>query len=270
MSRNGLWGLMRADGTEVLPCKSTSPVTACSTLPHWRWEDSSNSEDWKSFYALSDQISAAGDGTLCTGEHGIQTVSFFYALNAPGRDKYGVDPSALRVYESGSPGSCKEMEDSYWNIYGDTLPVYNANLLGGSGDPSYPSDPIETDNRIYWYVNRNGSGLFVPECRRALWFLDEALAPVQQESGWAYMDRQGGFVTQPVYQPTWCFEGGNSPAYAACLQNGYAAACREGQWGLLDSSGTEVIPCENEGVAWEGTHLWVKRQDGWHLTSLPD
>lgn len=270
MSKDGLWGLMRADGTEILPCKSSFPVFACGTEPHWRWEDSSNPTDWESFYALSDQISSAGDGTLCTGEHGAQAVSFFYALNAPGRDKYGVDPSALRVYESGSPGSCKEMDDSYWNIYGDTLPVYNADLLGGSGDPSYPSVPIEKeDGGIYWYINRNGSGLFVPQCKMALWFLDESLAPIQQESGWAYMSSQKGFVTQAVYQPTWCYDENGSPVYAACLQNGYAAVCREGQWGLLDASGTEVIPCENAGVAWEGTHLWIKEENGWQLTSLP-
>ncbi len=270
MSRDGLWGLMRADGTLVLPCKSSFPVFACGTEPHWRWEDSYNPADWESFYALSDQISVAGDGTLCTGEHGPQTISFFYALNAPGRDKYALDPGALRVYISGSPGSCEALADSYWEIYGESLPVYNGEILGGNADPTYPSEPQPDSNgTVYWYMNRNGTILPVGGIQKALWFFEEALAPVELEGGWAYIDHRGNTVTETAYQPTWCFDGENLPTYAACLQNGYAAVCREGQWGLLDSNGAEVIPCENEGVAWEGTHLWVKSRDGWHLTSLP-
>ena len=87
---------------------------------------------------------------------------------------------------------------------------------------------------------------------------------------WAYVNRSGDLVTEAVYEPVW-HNGGkdNPPVYAACLQNGYAAVCRDGQWGLMDSTGAEIIPCEHPGIAWEGTTLWVKADDGWHKTELP-
>ena len=37
MSQNGLWGLMRADGTELLPCQGSSPVSNCGAAGEWIW-----------------------------------------------------------------------------------------------------------------------------------------------------------------------------------------------------------------------------------------
>ena len=34
MSKDGLWGLMRADGTELLPCVSAAPVSGCGMEQH--------------------------------------------------------------------------------------------------------------------------------------------------------------------------------------------------------------------------------------------
>ena len=59
------------------------------------------------------------------------------------------------------------------------------------------------------------------------------------------------------------------PVSGAPLQNGYAVVRRGNGWGLLDENGVEVIPCEEQGVAWEGTTLWVKNDTGWHKTALP-
>ena len=41
------------------------------------------------------------------------------------------------------------------------------------------------------------------------------------------------------------------------------------QAGLIRGDGTEVIPCEKDGVAWGETTLLVKEGDGWHRTELP-
>ena len=35
VSRDGLWGLIRADGEEVLPCEAPVPITRCGGGWHW-------------------------------------------------------------------------------------------------------------------------------------------------------------------------------------------------------------------------------------------
>ena len=61
-----------------------------------------------------------------------------------------------------------------------------------------------------------------------------------------------------------------TPTLAAPLQNGYAAVCRDGLWGLLNANGAEALPCAYEGVAWEGTTLWVQEDGVWCEQELPD
>ena len=275
MSQNGLWGLMRADGTEVLPCRSTEPVSRCGAEDHWIWFPE-QAMDWEAFDALSAQLTAAGDGALCPGHGGLGDM-FFYDLDSPGRDTTAVDLSALRWYQVGTPGEVYEMDDTLWDTYGDILPVFSAHEEGEEGDPKFPGDPVpDNTGALYWYLCKDGSGLYIPGAVQAGWFFHEDLAPVKIGEKWAYVDRDGNLKTEAVYDAIWGIQGEynnpddpTAPQYAASLQNGYAAVCRDGQWGLLDSTGAEVIPCEHPGVAWEGTNLWVKSEDGWHQEELP-
>ena len=272
MSKDGLWGLMRADGTELLPCVSAAPVSGCGMEQHWICGSGGNPLSWEEIEALSEQLTASGDGSICPG-HGGGGDMFFYNLDSEGRDPYALDASALRWYRMGTPGDVFPMEEELWDKYGLILPVFSAHEEGEEGDPAYPSEPVEDENgALYWYLCKDGSGLLIPGAKQALWFLDEELAPVQIEEKWAYVNRKGEIVAKAQYSPTWesdSFMEDTGPRYAACLQNGYAAVCRDGQWGLLNYSGKEVIPCEKQGVAWEGTNLWIKEQDGWHRSPLP-
>jgi hypothetical protein len=195
------------------------------------------------------------------------------------------DTGALRAYvSSDGPGDIVEITDEMWNKYGDLLPVYDAHEEGGDGDPVYPSDPVpgmRGDGRqvVHYYASREGWALLTPDVQVAGFFFDEPLAPVQLTGGkWAYLGRDGQEpVTEGIYDPT-CDTvrdattglSGTEPLYAAHLQNGYAAVRQGSAWGLLGPDGTEVIPCEKAGVAWEGTTLWVKEADGWHQNQLPD
>lgn len=275
MSQNGLWGLMRADGTEVLPCRSTEPVSRCGAEDHWIWFPE-QAMDWEKFDALSAQLTEAGDGALCPGHGGLGDL-FFYDLDSPGRDTTAVDLSALRWYRMGTPGDVYPMDDTLWDDYGDLLPVFSAHEEGEEGDPAFPGDPVPDDTgALYWYISKDGSAFYVPGAVQAGWFFHEDLAPVQIGEKWAYVDRNGNLKTEAVYSAVWGTQGEynnpedpTAPKYAACLQNGYAAICRDGKWGLLDATGAEVIPCEYPGVAWEGTTLWVKAEDGWHTAELP-
>lgn len=268
MSKDGLWGLMRADGTQVLPCTYEYPITSCQFDKEWVWNDSQNPLDWDAYDALSAELEEAGDGRLCAA-HGGAGDQFFYDLDSPGRDPYAVDLTALRWYASSTPGEVYAMEDSLWEKYGDLIPVYSTH----PDEYGYPTSPVADETgATYWYISREGAGITIPGATMALWFLEEDLAPVKLEDGWAYLDRSGNLVTEAVYQPTWSIPNywrGYELSYASCLQNGYAAVCREGLWGLLDANGIEVIPCENAGVAWEGNHLWIKGENGWHEAQLP-
>lgn len=58
-------------------------------------------------------------------------------------------------------------------------------------------------------------------------------------------------------------------ARAAPLLNGYAVVCRDGQFGLLDGSGAEFVPCTYDGLVWDGGTAWVKQNDGWHEYTIP-
>lgn len=57
--------------------------------------------------------------------------------------------------------------------------------------------------------------------------------------------------------------------YASPLLNGYAAVCRDGKWGVLDSTGKEYIPCEYEYAAWNGHVLWLKQNGEWRASASP-
>lgn len=279
MSSGGKWGLMRADGTELLPCMAAEPAASCGW--HWMWwvDDAgyNGDETHEQYYAA---LQASGDGELCPG-HGGSTEFFFYDLDIPGRDPDTPDLGALRAYVgSDCPGSIQPVREEQWAQYGDLLPVFSAHEAGEPGDPVYPGEPVKNENGgIYWYMGRDGASLLFPgeTVRMAGWFFEQELAPVQAADGlWAYVDRQGQFVTDAVYSAVYdtavdpeTYERTSEPRYAAYLQNGRAAVCRDGKWGLLDSAGRECVPCEYDGAAWEGTTLWVKENGSWTRREVP-
>lgn len=282
MEQDGRWGLMRADGTELLPCLAPAPVSRCGAAGHWIWFASLGAEKFDEYAA---QLETSGDGTLCGG-HGGASNSFFYNLDAPGLDRSAIDLMGLYCYRCSEQGAVIPMQDvpladQLWDFYGDLLPVYSAHLEGEEGDPAWPGPLVESTRGDgtpiqWWYISREGAAILPSALEQAGWFFDEALAPVEMQGQWAYLDREGNLVTEAVYEPVcdsardeYTGETLPDPTWAAHLQHGYAAVCRDGKWGLLDATGAEVIPCEEEGVAWEGTTLWIKEDGGWHQTELP-
>lgn len=282
MEQNGLWGLMRADGTELLPCLAPAPVSQCGAAGHWIWFSTAGAGDFSNYDA---ELQTSGDGALCPG-HGGFSYSFFYNLDAPGLDPSAIDLTGLYCYRRSTPGDSAPLQDDptagrLWDFYGDLLPVYSAHLEGEDGDSTWPG-PLVESTRVdgapikWWYINRQGDANFTPDLDQAGWFFDEALAPVETQGHWAYLDREGNPVTEAVYDPVcdtvrdpYTGEVGAEATWAAHMQNGYAVVRQGDAWGLLDDTGTEVIPCEKAGVAWEGTTLWVKEKDGWSRTELP-
>lgn len=265
VSRDGRWGLMRADGTELLACASPVPISCCGVGQHWiYWPQPALG--WDAFDALSAELEAAGDGSLCPG-HGMMADSFLYDLDA-GRIVY---------YRYTAPSDIYPMEEDAWQKYGGLLPVCPVHLTRESEE-----DPWSVGERqgSWFYIGQDGEAVRpnrdgeAVEAVAAGWFYREALAPVKVDGRWAYLDRSGRLATEAVYDPVYrgnysASETETAPTQAACLQNGYAAVSRDGRWGLLAADGAEVIPCEQPGVAWEGTTLWVKSEDGWRKQELP-
>lgn len=280
VSRDGKWGLIRADGTEILPCLAETPVARCLPQGHWMWSVPAMS--WEEVDAKTAELEVAGEAGICPG-HGGGMLFFFYDLDVPGRDVHALDPGAFRAYYAGDgPGDIVEISDEMWETCGDLLPAFSAHEEGEAGDPVYPGDPVIRENEDgsvteYMYISREGWGFDVPNAQMAGFFYDEQLAPVQMPGGWTYVDRTGRVLsTADYYDPTYATgpklyndPPSTEPYYAAPLQNGYVAVRRGDAWGLLDAAGTEVIPCEEAGVAWEGTTLWIKQADGWHQSELP-
>lgn len=252
--KDGLWGLITADGRELVPCINERPVDICDKN-EWICEalQTYTTEEHPDAIALRQ----ATGRPLCLA-HGVLYGWYYYDLDAREARRYSVlDGSSFN----------EPVKESDWSTFGDWLPVYPARM-----QDEYDVGPAEGG---WMYVNaageqlqpRNAAG---EEPDEAGWFFQEALAPVSFDGKWAYTDRDGNLATEAVYEPVWHDGGeGNPPEYAACLRNGYAAVCRDGKWGLLDSTGTEVVPCEYAGTAWEGTVLWVKAEDGWHQAELP-
>ncbi|MDD4849536.1 MAG: hypothetical protein PHO10_02415 [Gemmiger sp.] len=266
VSQGGKWGLIRADGTELLPCRADRPVAECGNH-HWVWPVAGM--DWAELDQYTATLEGAGENGVCPG-HGGAYGYFFYDLDWPGRDIYALDGNALCACRGmDGPGTIAQVTEQDWDTYGDLLPVFSAHEVENNGtvEPGKPEDG-------YWYISRNGSGMG-PEAQNANWFFDQPLAPVEQNGKWRYIDRNGGAATEAVYDATYSVKdsygenASTAPDLAAYLQNGYAAVCRDGGWGLLNGEGTETLPAHYAGAAWEGTTLWLKEADGWHQSALP-
>ena len=254
VSQNGLWGLIDADGQAILPCINATPIALCDGN---EWVCGAIEPYGSSFDSVDEAIRQATGFGLCQG-HGLLRRTFYYDLDQKA-------PCTYTTLDGSS--STRAVHTSEWAVFGDWLPVYPARVQD--------RDTLGGAEGGWMYVNAAGQRLNptdpsanAPDA--AGWFFAEALAPVGFDGRWAYMNREGRLVTDVVYEPTWheAWQG-TELQYAASLQNGYAAVCRGGQWGLLDSTGAEIIPCQYPGTAWDGTALWVKTGDGWHKAELP-
>lgn len=81
MCKDGKWGLMRSDGSEVLPCRAPEPLFECG-LGNRHWHDYTNGLSWEAADALrkeyARQLQACGDGVICDGHDGDGYLEFVY------------------------------------------------------------------------------------------------------------------------------------------------------------------------------------------------
>lgn len=252
MSQDGLWGLMRSDGTEVLPCQFSVPLTGCASAGLAWHALNDPSLTVERLDELNAQLQAGGDGTMCSGEHGGSSRYWYY----------DTDTQQVRVYGGMEVASVQDLSETD-TAYGNYLPCMLGTYVDGQGDPDYyeATDPVTVV-----YANADGTPLNDQSYQAGNCFYDQALTAAEQNGKWLYLDQNGAAVTEAVYDATY---GTADTSYASPLLNGYAPVCRDGQWGLLDAAGTEVVPCAYQGAAWDGGLLWLRQEDGWHAYTLP-
>ena len=263
VEKDGLWGLIASDGTELLPCRSADPVQNIG-WEEGAWQWTPEPYDWDAVQRYSAELQALGHGGVTTNEVDVNRISYWYDLDAPGRDIHAFDFSALRAYTTG--GSMRELTESDWETFGEPLPIGHCREGGGNGDPVWPEDTGE--GIIYWCKNAGASFPDYP-VEMAGFFRQETIAPYKKEGKWGYYNRTTNAVTPCVYDAVFAFEmGAEGPVQAADAVNGYAVVCRDGRWGLLNEQGVEVLPCAYDGTAWDGETVWVKQEDGWQAFTL--
>ena len=254
MCQGGKWGLMQSDGTVLLPCRADYPVRRCaSSTLKWHYVVSASSEDWQMY---NDTLAAANAGKLCSGEHDGLLLAWTYDID-----------SGKVCKSAGMMGDDEPLADTD-KIYGEYLPCERCIWADGNGDPGY----YETaEGGGYVFANADGELLNDTIYEDAGCFYDQNLAPVKMNGKWGYINLKGELVTDTVYEPIYGVDYANNYAlrYASPLLYGYAAVCRDGKWGVLDSTGKEYIPCEYEYAAWNGHVLWLKQNGEWQSQTLP-
>lgn len=265
MCKDGLWGLMRSDGTEVLPCRAPQPLVECF-IEGRRWHGYQDNLPWDEMLAEEKRINVllreSGDGMLCAAHDGGTYLEFVYLTD-------------YKVYTySGSmgPGELAAPTDEDMLLYSGRVDGYVPVQTGVTEDEGDDHVSIISDGQ-YIYRRRNGSAANIYHYTLADYFFDATLAPAEREGKWVYLGTMGEEVTPVCYDSVYYTNTSGDGSFlfrrAAPLLNGYTPVSRSGKFGLLDRAGAEYVPCTYDGLVWDGGTAWVKLDDGWHQYTIP-
>ena len=266
MCKDGLWGLMRSDGTEVLPCRAPQPLFECF-IDGRRWHAYLDSLPWDEILAEEKRLNVllreSGDGMLCAAHDGGTYLDFVYLTD-------------YKVYTySGSmgPGKLAAPTDEDMLLYSGRVDGYVPVQTGVTEDEGDDHVSIISDGQ-YIYRRRNGSAANIYHYTLADYFFDATLAPAERDGKWVYLGTMGEEVTPVWYDSVYYTSASENGSFlfqrAAPLLNGYAPVSRNGKFGLLDRAGAEYVPCTYDGLVWDGGTAWIKLDDGWHQYTIPD
>lgn len=198
MCRDGKWGLMRSDGTEVLPCRAPYPLFECGWNAH-HWHGYTDGMTWEEIEPLQEQLNAqlkeAGDGVLCDAHDGGGYRMFVYLQDA-----------SVYVYAGSiGPGEFAAPTD-------EALCLYSGRADGivptVSGTTTHESDDWYNfvSDGVYVYRDKNGTAANDCTYSAADFFFDAPLAPAQRDGRWVYLDTTGREATGLCYDAVYDFD----------------------------------------------------------------
>ena len=257
-SRDGQWGLLRNDGSEVLPCTFDRPVALCSDgAPRYpAWILSKGDTDAAYWEETSWYLASIGEGMVCDMAHCGPGYEYYLWLTDRGQ--------MCAYIGSLGPSLPTHIAPAQQADYSNCFPTRDAVLVS----EEWGEVPDQYQEETYRYRTIDGTPLNNYEYQQAQPFLDGALlAAAKRGSRWVYL------TSRP---------GGHRPCLRRGLQRylerqfpGFPPAQRlcgglpDGRYGLLDSAGQEFVPCAYDGLAWDGRLGWIKLADGWHGFTVP-
>lgn len=261
VQKDGLWGLIGEDGALLLPCLAKKPVTRCG-MNEWSWFDvgpqSSYNEE-----ALNEAIMAYSGKRLCFGH--CDSYGYYFIDMASSEQQ----PQYFFMASGGNWGIVPLEPEELQEM--TLAPVFFTTVIE---DPDMGLIPSPEG---YWNYTDGAGKVLAPgmEFDLAGVFGGEALAPVKKDGKWAYLNTDGELATGFVYDDCWFedvtfdLESGRNithfPVYAYNFWDGYAPVYREGKWGVLDSAGAEIVPCQYEGTAPYPGGAWLKENGIWTI-----
>lgn len=124
------------------------------------------------------------------------------------------------------------------NTAGETVISGGAEIvLDESGRCAMAGRIIIKGDGGYTMYNIEGEQVAFIEAQQVESFGEDTLAAACRGGKWGYIDTEGNWVLEPMY------EGARS------FCNGYGAVCEEGKWGFIDRNGELAVECQFEDVS---------------------
>lgn len=135
---------------------------------------------------------------------------------------------------------CTAVVDSKDGLVDKISQVLNLTSLVSSsksdGTALYLDQDLSSDRRLYGYRNKQGVIVIPFQFEDATDF-HEGIAAVSIGGRWGFIDKEGKFIANPIFDDVNGRLNLNSPV----ISEGFAAVKKEGKWGFINLSGEMVI-----------------------------
>lgn len=142
--------------------------------------------------------------------------------------------SEAGTYANGLVAACK---DAGWKIYdmngNPKIETSYADVVIDEKQVAYRNERLfVSSGDDYWMIDGDGNRIGSETYEAARVFYDSTYAAVQKDGKWGFIDKEGTWFIEPVYDD------------ARSFLNGYAAVQREGLWGYINMDKELCIPCQ--------------------------
>lgn len=242
----GLWGIINDKFEVVVQPISAMPAFFCSgDIIHIETYDMYN-------ITLSDGITVHGGG------HGGSAQTIVYNLG----------DSRMYVYLSNESSSEIVLLSDY---RGPLLEVMSFKYVEIFYNETWGSYDYE-DKWLFGYCDRTGKILSDKQYEYAEEF-HSGVAAVRSGGRWGYVDTRFNSVTGYIYQPcygSFYYKGlMEEPFFAYSFTDGFAPVMSNAKYGVIDSAGNLILPCEYDKIVpLTGGRAIIKADGKWGIAKL--